>query len=127
MKRNNNRTAIRQALTSLAAVALLITGLSLFAPAAIAHGNMEHITGTLVRVDNDILSVKTTKGATVDVHLDAHTEYVRGNQQVKKSDLKPGDRVAIHAAKKNGLLLAHEVKLGSGTQASTMKPKRTTK
>ncbi len=127
MKPNNIRIVIRQALASMAAIAVLIAGLSLIAPAAEAHGTMEHVTGTLVRVGNDVLSVKTAKGATVDVHLDAQTEYVRANQQVQKSELKTGDRVVIHAAKKNGVLVAHEVKLAPSTQAATIKPKKITK
>ncbi len=127
MKRNNIRTTIRQALASMAATALFVAGLNLFAPAASGHRTMEHVTGTLVRVTNDVLSVKTAKGVTVDVHLDAQTEYVRANQQVKKGELKAGDRVVIHAAKKNGVLVAHEVKLGSNTQAASIKPKQTTK
>ena len=127
MKRNNIRTAIRPILASIAAIALFIPGLNLIAPAANAHGTMEHVTGTLVRVGNDVLSVKTAKGATVDVHLDAQTEYVRANQQVRKSELKAGDRVVIHAARKNGVLLAHEVKLGSSTQAASIKPKKIAK
>src|SRR5260370_41298981 len=93
MKPNNIRIVIRQALASMAAIAVLIAGLSLIAPGAEAHGTMEHVTGTLVRVGNDVLSVKTAKSATVDVHQDAQTPYVRANQQVQKSELKTGDRV----------------------------------
>ena len=126
MKAKKIRTALRQLLSSVFATALLIVGLNLLAPAASAHGAMEHVTGTLVRVGNDVLSVKTTKGATVEVHLDAQTEYVRASQPAKKSELKPGDRVVIHAAKKNGVLVAHEVKLGSSTQTASIKPKQTT-
>ena len=117
MKRNNTHHTINHAL------ALLIAGLMVIVPVASAHGNMEHVTGTVVKVNNDVVSVKTSK-ATVDVHLDAQTGFVRGNQQVQKSELKAGDRVVIHAAKKNGVLVAHEVKLGSAAQAAATKSKR---
>ena len=125
MKTTNIR-AIRQLLASIFATALFIAGLNLFACVANAHGAMEHVTGTLVRVGPNAVFVKTAQEATVEVHLDAQTEYVRANQPVKNSELKPGDRVVIHAAKKNGVLVAHEVKVGSSTQAS-IKPMQTTK
>src|SRR5260370_92195 len=75
MRRNNIRATIRNGL-SVAATALLIAGLNLFVPAANAHGTMEHVTGSLVHATNDVLSVKTAKGATVDVHVDARTYWV---------------------------------------------------
>ena len=127
MIRNTIRTAIRAALASIITTALFIAAINLLAPAAQAHGTMEHVTGTVVQVTGDVVSVKTTKGAAVDVHLDMQTAYVRGSEKVKKSDLKAGDRVVIHAAKKNGVLVAHEVRLGSSVQTASTKAKPTTK
>ena len=94
------------------ALAVVLIALSTFATPACAHEGMEHITGTVVSVGENTLSVKTTKGATVEIRLDANTQYVQGKDRVTLSDLKPGSRVVVHATKTNGTFIAHEVSIG---------------
>ncbi len=84
---------------------------------AFAHGGMEHITGTITSIGDKVMTVKTTKAAIVQVHLDAKTEYSRGKAAAAIANLREGDRVVVHAMKMNGTLVAHQVKLGVDTKS----------
>ncbi len=81
------------------------------AVAALAHDGMEDVTGTIQKVADNVVSVKTTKGKMVDVKLASDTEYTRGKAAAKVTDLKTGDRVVIHAMEMKGALTAHLVQL----------------
>lgn len=87
-----------------------------FTPAR-AHDGMEDVTGVIQTVTSDSVSVKTTKGKTVAVKLDAKTEYTRGKAQAKAADLKVGDRVVVHAKELNKALTAHLVQLSTAKAA----------
>ena len=52
-----------------------------------AHGGFDHVTGTVVKLDNNVLTVKTAKGD-VPVTLDAKTEITRGDKPAQAADLK---------------------------------------
>ncbi|MEI9814871.1 MAG: DUF5666 domain-containing protein [Acidobacteriota bacterium] len=100
------RTSISRSLLALAiAATTFATG-----PAR-AHDGMEDITGVILSVTDSSVSVKTAKGKTVAVKLDAKTEYTRGKAQAKQADLKPGERVVVHAMEMNEALTAHLVQL----------------
>ena len=92
-------------------ISLWCATLLMFAATLIAHGGFDHVIGTVVKADNNILTVKTTKG-NVDVRLNDKTEITRNDQKAAASDLKPGTRVVIdipEGAKDN---IAHSVKVG---------------
>lgn len=108
---------------SILALMLAIGSLNLTSPAS-AHGGLEHLTGTVTNVGDNLLAVQTTKGKTVQVHVDAKTEYVRGKQAAKIADLKTGDRVVVHAMEMNGSLVAHEVNIGTNTRAAKTTAKK---
>src|SRR6266496_2761671 len=61
---------------------------------AVAHGGFDHVRGTVVKVANNVLTVKTAKG-NVDVKLDNQTELTRNDQKAQLADLKPGVRVIV--------------------------------
>ena len=86
------------------------------AVAALAHDGMEDVTGTIQKVADNVVSVKTTKGKTVEVKLAADTEYTRGKAAAKVTDLKTGDRVVIHAMEMKGALTAHLVQLPAASK-----------
>jgi hypothetical protein len=77
----------------------------------IAHGGMEHIKGTVVKVDNGVVTVKTAQG-NVDVKLNDKTEFTNNSQPAQLADLKPGSRVVIHAMKQGADQVAHSVAIG---------------
>jgi hypothetical protein len=84
---------------------------------AVAHDGMEDITGTIQKVADNVVSVKTTKGKMVDVKLAADTEYTQGKVAAKVTDLKTGDRIVIHAMEMKGALTAHLVQLPAPKKA----------
>ena len=99
-------------------VALLaIVSLALLPTIATAHGGEEHVTGTVAKISDTSVTVKTTAGKAVEVGFDAKTTYARGKEPVQKTDIKIGDRIVIHAAEVNEKLVAHTVGIGSATAA----------
>ena len=84
---------------------------------AFAHGDFDHIRGTVVRVTNHVLTIKTTKG-NVDVRLDNHTDLTRNDQKAQLADLKRDARVIIDVPKGDNELAAHSVKIGTVTPAA---------
>jgi hypothetical protein len=88
----------------LAAAVILMSG------QAFAHGNMDHILGTVAKIIGSVVTV-AKDGKSTDVTLTETTSYELNGAAAKVSDLKVGDRVVIHAVKKDGKEIAHEVRL----------------
>jgi hypothetical protein len=89
----------------------LITAIFALATGALAHGDKTHIMGTLTEVSTQSLMVRTADGKSVRVKLTADTAYVtKDNMPAKFSDLKPGQRVVVHATPKGSELIANQVK-----------------
>ena len=105
-----NTTIIRRA------VILLL--LSVF---AFAHGGQEHVLGTVTKISDTSVSVKTAAGKIVDVNFDAKTTYTKNDQPLQKSEIKIGDRLVIHAEKSGTSLVAHTVQLGAAPAKSAAK------
>ncbi len=110
MKTHSINTTIRLKIQ----VALLaIVSLALLPTIATAHGGEEHVTGTVTKISDTSVTVKTTAGKTVEIGFDAKmTTYERAKQPIQKTDIKVGDRVAIHAMEVDEKLVAHSVELG---------------
>ena len=68
--------------------------------------------GTVVSTAEHSITVKTKDGKMQTVEVDASTKYTQMNKPVTMQDVKAGDRVVIHAAKKEGKLVATEVTVG---------------
>jgi hypothetical protein len=107
----------------------LIALIALAASVAMAHGDKKHVVGTLEKINNGSVIVKTADGKSVEVKLVASTMYVSrvGNEDksAQLSDLAVGDRVAIHATPNGETLEANEVKFSAPPSAtSAAKPKR---
>ena len=107
---STNTTRIQVAILAILSFALLPT-------IATAHGGEEHVIGTVTKVSDASITVKTTAGKTVEVGFDAKTAYARGKETIQKSDIKVGDRIVIHAAEVNEKLVAHTVEIGAATAA----------
>lgn len=92
-------------------------GLFLFAASAFAHGGFDHVNGTVVKVANNMVTVKTAKG-NVDVMLDAKTEITKNDKKAEVADLKEGVRVVVDVPEGNEKMkTAHSVKIGVATAA----------
>jgi hypothetical protein len=85
----------------------------LLTTAALAHGGMEHVIGTVSAVSDHSITVKTTAGETKEVGVDGSTKFLRGQISLGLSDVHVGDRVVIHAAKHEEKLQGAEVQLGA--------------
>ena len=94
---------------------LAIVSLALLPTIAIAHGGEEHVTGTVTKISDTSVTVKTTAGKTVEVGFDAKTTYAQGKATIQKTDIKVGDKIVIHAEEVNEKLVAHTVEIGAAT------------
>jgi hypothetical protein len=97
---------------------IIISVLLACAPQAFAHGGFDHVTGTLVTVENSVLTVRTAKGD-VKVSLDAKTEITSNDKPAHAADLKPGLRVVVDVPEGSKTNIAHSVKIGAAGKAAT--------
>jgi len=77
-----------------------------------AHGDLLHVMGTVTKVDEGSITVKTTTGEEKVVMIVATTKFLKGTAAATLQDLKVGDRVVIHAKPEGDMLHATEVKIG---------------
>ena len=115
MNRSNIITIKRFVLK--AAVCFWIAGPALVAQ-LMAHGGFEHVSGTVVKVENNVLTVKTAKGS-VDVRLNEKTEITKNDQKAAIADLQPGTRVVVDIPEGSKDKMAHSVKVGVSGGASS--------
>jgi hypothetical protein len=99
---------IRGRLVSFSLAMLLIV---LSAP-VFAHGGFDHVIGNVVKVSNNVLTVKTSTG-NVDVKLDAKTEIMKDKLKAQVTDLAPGVRVVVDIPEGSKDNLAHDIKIGA--------------
>jgi hypothetical protein len=99
---NTIKSKVQVALLAVMAFALLPTF-------ATAHGGEEHVIGTVAKISDTSVTVKTTAGKSIDVGFDAKTTYERAKKPVEKTEIKIGDKVVIHAMEMNEKLVAHTV------------------
>lgn len=91
---------------------VLVLALASFAA---AHGGFDHVQGTIVKVDNNVLTVKTAKG-NVDVKLNPKTELTKNGKAAQTADLVPNARVVVDV--EEGKDIAHSVKIGAAAAAA---------
>jgi len=90
--------------------AILLT-IGLMAGVAYAHGGMIHVMGTVASITDTSITVTTMDGKTETVNLTSDTKYARMDKSITMKDIKVGDQVVIHAAKKGNQLIAVTVKV----------------
>jgi hypothetical protein len=84
----------------------------LFATLAFAHGNEQHVIGTITAINGDVITIQTVDKQTKVVNLSGNTKFTKSGAAASRDDLKVGDRVVIHAQKEGDKLVAHSVALG---------------
>jgi hypothetical protein len=78
-----------------------------------AHGNEQHVMGTVIKISETSVTVETNTNATVEVMITSDTKFSKNGTPTASGDLHIGDRVVIHAMPmKNGKLMAHTVQVG---------------
>ena len=92
---------------TLMAVAVLV------ASTAFAHGNEEHVTGTVTKISEENIVVETQDKKPVTVSTNAKTRFVKSGASATLQALRVNDRVVIHAKKDGEKLVATTVRFGS--------------
>jgi RNase P/RNase MRP subunit p29 len=93
-------------------VAIILTLMALAGP-SLAHGGFDHVRGTVVSVNNNVLMVKTSTG-NVAVKLDSRTQFTKNDGKAQLSDLVPGARVIVEVPQaKDKERVAQSVKIGA--------------
>jgi hypothetical protein len=111
MQRNLSTITIRSAAFWVGLVLLA------FANPIFAHGGFDHVTGTVAKVDNNMLTVTTAKGPVV-VLLNDKTEITKDAKKAMIADLIVGARVVVDIPEGSKDKLAHSVKIGVATATS---------
>ena len=84
---------------------------ALLAFSALAHGGVEHLKGTITKVDGTSITLAVEKGPPVVVATNEKTEFSRGTAKAALKDVAVGDKVVIHATEHDEHFLAQVVKL----------------
>jgi len=92
-------------------LSVLAVGLIFLSTIVLAHGDQQHVMGTVTKVDAASISVKTTTGEEKVVMILSTTKFVKGTAPATAHDLRVGDRVVIHAKPEGNMLDATEVKI----------------
>jgi hypothetical protein len=95
-------------------IAILIVCLAFVTAGAFAHGDEQHVIGTVASVTKDSITVKTTTNKLVTVAVVPETTFSRNKGGAKLADLNVGDRVVIHAKEPSeGKLVADTVQFSA--------------
>lgn len=92
---------------------------------AFAHGNAEHVRGTVTNVSDTAITVQVSAKQTRTVTINAKTMVMRGDAHLSVKDVQVGDRVVLDVDKKTSI--ASEVKLATAaasTSTASKAPKR---
>ena len=115
MNNQSNITMSRPPNRALGLVLSFILLLGVVSATTFAHGGFDHLRGTVVKVANNVLTVKTATG-NVDVKLDNQRELTKNDQKAQFTDLKPGTRVIVDMPEGSKDKIAHSVKIGALTK-----------
>jgi uncharacterized protein DUF5666 len=85
--------------------AVLVAGASL-----VAHGDADHVRGTISAMSGTSITVQTTEKASTVLALTSKTTFTRGGKPARLADLKVGDRVVVDVPK--GTKDAEEIQIG---------------
>jgi len=76
---------------------------------AFAHGEGQHVLGTVTTIDQTRLEIKTQKGAIVEVQLNKQTRFKEKGNPKGTNHPAVGDRVVVETVEDNNVLTATEV------------------
>jgi len=102
---------MRTAFLATVAVALLA------APPAQAHEGGVDAKGTVQVVTAERITIETAQGEK-SFELTPATSFARAGSPARREDLRPGERVVVHARERNGRLEAIQVRAGPARGAA---------
>ncbi len=104
--------------TGISLVVAIVLTLTALAATSLAHGGFDHVRGTVVSVNNNELTVKTSTG-NVAVKLDSRTKFTKNGQNAQLSDLVPGARVIVEVPNTKGTdKVAQSVQIGAASSSA---------
>jgi hypothetical protein len=95
-------------------VITLCISLVLFAAVAFAHGDEQHLMGTVTKITDKSITIEMKDKKTTEVALTPETKCMKGDATAALKDVKVGDRVVVNAKKDGDKLVATMVKMGTG-------------
>lgn len=98
-------------------VLAIITAVVLAGGVARAHGDAEHVRGTVVTISDSAITVQVSPKETRTIPINAKTMVMKGEAHLSLKDVKVGDRVVLDVDKKSSM--ATELTLASAAPAST--------
>ena len=101
------------------AAAIMVTLLALPVAARAHEGHMHKALGTIASINAEKVEVKTTEGKTLTVVIDKKTAITRGKDKLDATALKVGDRLSVDYMEQKKVMIAHTIKLGTVSTAST--------
>lgn len=107
--------------TVLAALAALM----LAGHVTFAHGDAEHVRGTVTHITDTAITVEVSPSKSRIVTITAKTMVMKGQAHLTLKDVKVGDRVVLDIDKKTSV--ATEVKLAAAAPSTTTTTARTGK
>ncbi len=101
-------------------VLAVVAALLMTTAVAFAHGDAEHVRGTVTSITDTAITIQTTTKQERTIPINAKTMIMKGDAHLAIKDVKVGDRVVIDVDKKSKT--ATEVKLGVATAKPAAKP-----
>ena len=98
------------------AALLLIAAFVFAGGVAFAHGDAEHVRGTVVTLTDTAITVQVSAKQTRTITINAKTMVMKGAEHLTLKDVKVGDRVVLDVDKKTAV--ATEVKLAAAPAAT---------
>jgi hypothetical protein len=99
-------------------IVFILLATLVFTGTLFAHGNEKHVMGVVKSIGADFVTVETANHQSQTVKITAQTKFIKSGAPGSLSDLKPGDRVVIHAKPAGDKLEATEVKFGATPKKS---------
>ena len=78
--------------------------------AASGHAGQQHVMGVIKSVDDNAIVVQVKGGKDVSATIDATTKFETTQGAATLKDVKPGERVVVHARKEGSSLKATLIK-----------------
>ena len=100
-------------------IAAFLAALSLTGTIILAHGGLEHIRGTVTKIDNQTITLQLSGNKTKTVTVTAKTAYKLAGKPAHLTDLKVGDRIIAEVAE--GKSEAEEIQIGTATTPAPTK------
>lgn len=78
-----------------------------------AHGGNEHVLGTVTESSADHIVVKTPKGESVSITIQAQTSFQHDGVETKEARPQVGDRLVAEVAKNGETFIGKEIRFAT--------------